>query len=246
MVAGARNICIAEQMDMDILTVCNGCFGTLQDIDKHLKADKVARAKVNEKLKELGDFEYKGSITVRHSAEFLGQEIGPTDIQQYLTRKLKATVAIHYGCHFLKPSDIRGLDSSENPTMLEDFVKALGGTSLDFKNKYTCCGAGGGIKAAYAPLSTKIFQEKMQDIDAVHPDIILDICPFCHLQFDGLQTVVNEKQGTKYDYPVLHLSQLLAFCMGMDQKFLGLQYQATGKEYLLGSEDISNAPKEEA
>jgi heterodisulfide reductase subunit B2 len=234
MVAGARNICIAEQMDMDILTVCNGCFGTLQDIDKHLKADEEARIKVNEKLKELGDFEYKGTITVRHAAEFLAQEIGPYDIQQYLTRKIKATVAIHYGCHFLKPTYIRQLDSSESPRLLEEFVEALGGVSLEFKNKYTCCGAGGGIKAAYAPLSNKIFSEKMVNIDEVHPDIILDICPFCHLQFDGLQSVVNEKEGTNYDYPVLHLSQLLAFCMGMDQKFLGLKYQAAGKAYFLG------------
>ena len=57
---------------------------------------------------------------------------------------------------------------------------------------------------------------------------------------------MNEKHGTNYDYPVLHLSQLLAYCMGMDQKYLGLKYQATGKNYLLGSEEIPSSPQEEA
>ena len=236
MVAGARNIAIAEKMDADILTICNGCFGTLQDINKHLKTDEEAREYVNERLKEIGDYEFKGSIRIRHAAEVLAYEVGPWGIEDHITRKLNAKVAIHYGCHFLKPTRIRELDSAEAPTMLEDFVEALGMESLEFENKYTCCGAGGGIKAAYAEASMTIFREKMEDIDKVKPDFILDICPFCHLQFETGQVHLNEKYSCTYDYPVLHLAQIVAWCMGMDQKFVGLQYQQMGKEYIFPEE----------
>ncbi len=240
MVAGARNICIAEKMGMDILTICNGCFGTLQDINKHLKSDEAMREKVNAKLKLIGDYEFKGTISVKHVADFLASDIGPYKIGDYLVRKVHAKVAIHYGCHFLKPTGIREIDSSENPVLLEEFVEALGLESVDFENKLTCCGAGGGIKAAFADSSMTIFADKMENIDAVKPDFIFDVCPFCHLQFETGQDFLNKNYETNYDYPVIHISQLTAYCMGMEMDFVGLQYQMMGKDYIFG------AQKEEA
>nr|MDO8084053.1 CoB--CoM heterodisulfide reductase subunit B [Candidatus Sigynarchaeum springense] len=239
MVAAARNLVIAERLDADLVTICNGCFGTLQDVNKHLKEDPNAKEYVNARLKELGDYEFKGTITVRHAAEVLAFEIGPEGIAPFITRKLNARAAIHYGCHFLKPTRIRGLDSAEKPTMLENFATILGIESLDFENKYTCCGAGGGIKAAHAVPSMKIFAEKMMDIDKVKPDFILDICPFCHLQFETGQDYLNKNDACKYDYPVLHLSQVVAWCMGMDQEFVGLQYQQMGRDYIFTEREVA-------
>lgn len=237
MVAAARNICIAEQMDTDILTVCNGCFGTLQEVNLHLKEDTDHRVLVNEKLKLLGDYEFKGTIDVRHVAEVLGYEVGPWGMEEFLVRKVKARVAIHYGCHFLKPTHIRKLDSAEHPTILEDFLEPLGAESVDFLEKYTCCGAGGGVKAFDGNASMTIFEEKMKNIDAVKPDFILSPCPFCHLQFETGQDWLNKNRGTNYDYPIIHLSQLVAYCMGMDQKLTGLQFQMMGKDYIFQSEE---------
>lgn len=236
MVAAARNLSIAEKLDADILTVCNGCFGTLQEVNKRLKEDEDAQIKVNERLKLLGDYEYKGSINVRHIAEVLGYDIGPWGIEEYIVRKVNARAAIHYGCHFLKPTHIREIDSSEKPTIVEDFVKALGIQPVEFKEQLTCCGAGGGVKAFDGDSSMTIFGEKMRNIAAVEPDFILDICPFCHLQFETGQDYLHKNKSTNYDYPVIHLSQLLAYCMGMDQKFIGLQYQMMGKSFLFGEE----------
>lgn len=239
MVAGARNICIAEKLDSDILTVCNGCFGTLQEINKHLKENEEQRNLVNEKLKLLGDYEFKGTIDVRHVAEVLGYEIGPWGIEDLITRKLNAQAAIHYGCHFLKPTKIREIESSEGPTILEDFVQVLGVDSVRFKEQLTCCGAGGGVKAYSADSSMTLFAKKMNYIAEVQPDFILDICPFCHLQFETGQDYLNKNKSCNYDLPVIHLSQLVAYCMGMDQKFIGLQYQMMGKNYVFSGEEVN-------
>jgi heterodisulfide reductase subunit B len=238
MVAGARNICIAEKMDADILTVCNGCFGTLQEINKHLKVNEEHREIVNKKLKLLGDYEFKGTIDVRHVTEVLGYEVGPWGIEDKIVRKVNARAAIHYGCHFLKPTRIREIESSEGPTIIEEFIEVLGVESVRFKEQLTCCGAGGGVKAYDGKASDTIFEEKMKNINDVQPDFILDICPFCHLEYETAQDQLNKNKGCNYDFPVIHLSQLVAFCMGMDREFVGLQYQLMGKEYNFGYENV--------
>ena len=239
MVAAARNLCIAEKLDVDIITVCNGCFGTLQEVNKHLKEDEEHCEKVNEKLKLIGDYEFKGTIDVRHIAEVLGYEVGPWGIEDVIVRKVNARAAVHYGCHFLKPTRVREIESSEGPTIVEEFIEALGVTSVPFKEQLTCCGAGGGVKAFDGNASMTIFAEKMKNIDEVKPDFILDICPFCHLQFETGQDFVNKNKNCNYDYPVIHLSQLVAYCMGMEPDFIGLQYQMMGKSYEFETEPIS-------
>ena len=239
MVAAARNLCIAEKMEADILTVCNGCFGTLQEVNKHLKENEEHREKVNEKLKLLGDYEFKGTIDVRHIGEVLGYEVGPWGIEDVIIRKVNARAAVHYGCHFLKPTRIREIESSEDPTIIEEFIDALGVESVRFKEQLTCCGAGGGVKAFDGNSSMTIFGEKMKNIDEIKPDFILDICPFCHLQFETGQDFLNKNKNCNYDYPVIHISQLVAYCMGMEPDFIGLQYQLMGKNYEFQTEPIS-------
>ncbi len=95
------------------------------------------------------------------------------------------------------------------------------------------------MKAFDGNASMTIFAEKMKNIDEVKPDFILDICPFCHLQFETGQDFVNKNKNCNYDYPVIHISQLVAFCMGMEPKFIGLQYQTMGKGYEFETEPIS-------
>jgi len=246
MVAGARNICIAEKMDADILTVCNGCFGTLQEINKHLKENEEHREIVNEKLKLIGDYEFKGTIDVRHVTEVLGYEVGPWGVEDLITRKLNARAAIHYGCHFLKPTRIREIESSEAPSIIEEFIEVLGVESVRFKEQLTCCGAGGGVKAYDGKASDTIFEEKMKNINDVQPDFILDICPFCHLEYETAQDQLNKNKGTNYDYPVIHLSQLVAYCMGMSPEFVGLQYQLMGKDYIFNLEEKLKKEEKEA
>ncbi len=239
MVHAARNISIAEKMDADILTVCNGCFGTLQEVNKRLKEDETLKIKVNEKLRQLGDYEFKGTIDVRHIGEVLGYDIGPWGIEDLIVRKVDIKAAVHYGCHFLKPTKIREIASSEKPTLIEDFIEAFGVKALPFKEQLTCCGAGGGVKAYDGNASMTIFGEKMKNIDEVKPDIILDICPFCHLQFETGQDYLNKNKNCNYDYPVVHLSQLTAYCLGMDEKSIGLEYQMMGKKFEFGGEELT-------
>ncbi len=71
----ARNLCLAEQQNLNIMTLCNGCFGTLNHVNKELKEDRELNEKVNEYLKEMG-MEFKGTIVVKHLIHVLAQDIG--------------------------------------------------------------------------------------------------------------------------------------------------------------------------
>lgn len=73
--AAARNLALAEQKGLPIMTVCNGCYGTLFDAAHELNGNEEALKEVNEVLKEIG-MEYKGTTEVHHFAEVLYNEVG--------------------------------------------------------------------------------------------------------------------------------------------------------------------------
>ncbi len=46
-----------------------------------------------------------------------------------------------------------------------------------------CCGAGGGVRAAYPELSREIGKKRMEEAKATGADILVSSCPFCENQF---------------------------------------------------------------
>jgi heterodisulfide reductase subunit B len=214
----AHNLVAAQEAKLDIIVVCNGCFGSLEEAAHMLNHDDEKRAKVNKILAAAGSKEYKGKTKVNHFAVVLKNEVGLDAI----AKKVKVSqeglnVAIHYGCHFLKPSSVKGLDNPETPRILDDLVEVTGAKSVDYRHKQMCCGAGGGVRANTPDVALKMTEEKLRYLDDVKVDIILDVCPFCHLQYDrGQKDLGREKQ-----YPVLHLSQLYGMAFGLDRKLMG-------------------------
>lgn len=215
----ARNLALAEKKGVDILTICNGCYGSLYDAAHVLHNDPERLRAVNKILREVG-MEYNGNTHVRHFAELFYKDITPENVKSHVKAPLDLKVAVHYGCHFLKPSNIKELDDPERPKILDELVEATGAKSLDYKDKQMCCGAGGGVRSGNPELATKFTEEKLKNMKSVGTQYIIDVCPFCHLQFDRTQ-----KDVKGYDIPVLHLSQLLGLAFGVPKEKLGLDIQ---------------------
>ena len=214
----ARNITIAEDMGSDIMTECNGCFGSLFETNHMLKHDNDMKNEINEVLAETGR-EYKGSIEVKHLAQILYNDIGVDKLSELVTNPLDLNVAVHYGCHFLRPSDEIQIDNAEKPTILDELVESTGAKSVPYKDKMMCCGAGGGLRSRDLDVTASFTKEKLDNMTAAGVDAIVDVCPFCHLQFDVGQTEVNKMYNTDFGIPVFHLAQLLglAFGLGADE-----------------------------
>jgi heterodisulfide reductase subunit B len=235
----SRNIILSERMGRDILTICNGCYGSLADANMELKKDPEIRACTNSCLKGIG-MEFKGTVEVRHIIEFLYKEFGPEKLKNYITRPLDLKVALHYGCHMIKPSKDRNLGETEAPVFFDELVEATGAKSVDYTDKMMCCGAGGGVRSGHVAESLEMLEHKLACIRQAGVDCIVNACPFCHLQFDRGQLAVNEKFGMDYSIPVLHYSQLLGLALGFSPDELGIEQNAVQNiEFLAKIYEIS-------
>lgn len=215
----ARNLAIAEQEGKDIITLCSACTGHMTKTMKHLTSPegKEELDKVNEGLDKIGK-EFKGNVKVKHFARALLEDVGLEKIQGLIEKPLDAlAIAPHYGCHYIKPSDIfDGFDDPIYPKSLDDLIEVTGATSVQYKDKLQCCG--GGILAVNEEAPTKMVANKLGHIKAAGADAMTLLCPFCDIMFDEFQPTIEEKFSAEYNIPVLYYPQLLGLGLGLDPK----------------------------
>jgi len=221
----ARNLTIAESLGCDVITLCNGCYGSLKEANEILKQDAEERDKFNKILNDVKR-EFKGNIQVRHLVEVLYRDFGTDQISKMVKRPLNLNVAVHYGCHLLRPTKYREIKSSERPTFLDELVEVLGAKSVPYRDKMMCCGAGGGVRAAALDVALDMTKEKLQNIKDAGADLIVTPCAFCHLQFDRGQLEIRDKAGVFFNIPTLHYVQLLGLALGLPPEKLGVYNNA--------------------
>lgn len=209
----ARNLCLAEEQDLNIVTACSGCFETLKVVNTHLKKDSALRERVNGFLEEVNR-EFKGSIEVKHFAEVLYDDVGIDKIAAKVTNPLtELKLATHTGCHFLKPPEILQTDNPERPTKLDELVEALGAQSVPYLNKLACCGAG--TRGVNQDTAIAMAHEKIVGAERAKANALVTICPTCFVQYDTGQRLMA-KQFEKTSLPVFVYPELLGLSMGMD------------------------------
>ena len=97
LVLAAKNLALAEQHGLNILTLCPGCAGSLKKTNKILKEDKALKEQINCHLKEVG-LEFKGTIEVKHLLQLLKEDVGVEKFKASVTKPLTMLkVAEHNG-----------------------------------------------------------------------------------------------------------------------------------------------------
>lgn len=232
----ARNLSLAEEQGLDIFTNCSGCTATLSECS-HLLRDEALRSTVNERLSRIGR-RYSGTGRVRHVVTLLRDVVGYEQIRQSVVRPLEGLrVAIHYGCHLLKPSRIMQVDDPNDPSVLENLVAALGATPIRHRNWYLCCG-----KACQSEeIPNQMMHDLLGAVSDVEPDLLCLICPTCFTQFDYGQLRVSQRFGADFHIPPVYFFQLLAFAQGVAYQALGFERQRFKPECLRRFEPSSGA-----
>ncbi|MFP4654299.1 MAG: CoB--CoM heterodisulfide reductase subunit B [Methanohalobium sp.] len=235
-----RNIAISEELGRDILTICNGCYGSLADANYELKNNEKSKKDTNLHLEEVNK-QFRGTIEIRHIIEYLYKETGSDKIREMVEKPLKLNVALHYGCHLVKPSKERKMGSIEKPLFFDDLIEATGATSIDYPDKMECCGAGGGVRSALHDDALEITNHKLSQIKSKDIDCIVNACPFCHMQLDSGQIELGEKFGVEYNIPVLHYTQLLGLAFGYTPAEIGIDLNYVKNQgFFEKLEDASN------
>jgi heterodisulfide reductase subunit B len=214
-----RNIALAEQRGHDIVTPCNGCFGSLKDTNHVLHDDATYRAKVNAALKPLG-LEYTGKAKIRHFVEVLYDM--KDDIEKKIVRHLDGLrVAFHPGCHLIRPSNVAGFDDPELPRKVDELIELTGAKSVHWDLKLRCCGSP--LLIASESVAVKILQEKMISANGAGANCIVTNCPACHTQFDIQQLGLKDDAGNSLELPALFVTQVLGAAMEIDSEPLGFE-----------------------
>ncbi len=214
----ARNLCLAEEAGLDIFTICSGCTGTLSEANHLLKHDPHLREQVNRRLARIGK-QYRGTIKVRHVVALIREQIGIERVRESVKRPLEGVrVALHYGCHLLKPSEIMRVDDPDDPQILHELIRALGAEPVSHDERFLCCG-----KACVDPdLPLEMTRAVLKSIKQENVDCMGLICPICFSSFDTGQLLIARKTGEKMNVPPVYFFQLLGLAQGLSPAEVGL------------------------
>jgi heterodisulfide reductase subunit B len=240
MMMAARNILAAEDKDLDICTLCSACTSSLSEVNKHLFENFHEKTRIVAQLKKQGiEYRMTRNIVVKHFVRVIYDTIEPKEIESQVKRKLNnLNVAAHYGCHYLKPTDIYpDPEDPEDPHTLDELIRATGANSVNYAERLSCCGAG--VLALSEDLAYSIARTKLQELSKKSVDAMILMCPFCSVMYDDNQKNIEQKFQETYNLPVLYYPQLLGLAMGLEEKVLGLRMNRVSNKALL--EKIKNA-----
>ncbi len=141
----ARNLCIAEEADVDVMTLCSGCVNTLKEANHVLRTNDAKRRKVNKILEE-HNHHYEGSIEVTHILDVLYQDSVVERMIKSKVRDVPLRMGCHYGCHYFRPPQIMypgELSEAESyvPVKMDHLLSLVGVEPTEYSRKFLCCGS---------------------------------------------------------------------------------------------------------
>jgi Fe-S oxidoreductase len=144
-----------------IVTPCPGCYRTLKkDYPQYVDGF---------------DFE------VLHATEMLADAINAGKIES--PNRIDVPVTYHDPCHL-----DRHMKMFEPPRMILESI--AGGRFIEMervKENGYCCGAGGGMRAAYKNVTNQITARRVEEAEATGAQALVTNCPFCEIAFGEIQ-----------------------------------------------------------
>ena len=227
MLAGARNLALAEKNNTDIITPCKCCFGSLKFVEYYLKQREVHREHINALLRSEG-LQWSGRTVVKHLLTVLHQDIGIDALRAEVVNPLEGLkVAVHTGCHALRPGNVTMYDNPFVSGIFDDLVAATGAESVFWTMSTECCGNPQWDKNR--KIALKQMQRKLQNAGQAGADCICTACTYCQMQFGQKSQPDLVPLDRKQFVPAILVSQLIGMSIGLDEESLGLKEEIRQK-----------------
>ena len=203
--SSVRALVQAKDDDRPLVTLCSACHHVIKRVNGDMQRNDDIRMKVNNYLQL--DVPYEGQTTVLHYLEVLRDRIGWDAVAAKVKNPLKdKKIGAYYGCLLLRPSREMQFDDPENPTILEDFIRAIGAEPVYYGMRNECCGGYTTIEnRAYA---SKQAQKITDSAKAQGAELLITACPLC---------LYNLSQNTDGALPVRYFTELLAEALGVGE-----------------------------
>ena len=187
-----------------LVTVCSACHNVIKQTNHVMQTDEAFADKVNRYMNE--DTAYGGEAAVYHYLEMLRDLVGFDTLKEKVVNPLKGKkIAAYYGCLLLRPNSVMKMDDPENPTIMEDFIKALGAEPVVYAMRNECCG--GYVSVESPELAKNKSNAVMNNAMAQGAEMIITACPLCKYNL--------VKNGA--DIPVVYFTELLAEALGVKE-----------------------------
>ena len=220
LLTAARNLSLAEEAGRAFVTPCTGCFSTLKGALVELRTRPDELAEVNRELARIGR-SFRGETEVLHVLDVIHEDIGAGALRERVRYPMTGMrIAVHSGCHLLRPSTELLFDDPFWPRKLDELVEALGGESVPYASKMECCG-NLLLRAGEEDTSRAMARGKLSDMIDAGADALTLVCPSCMMQYDTVQQLLR-RAGEGLNLPVLDYPELLGLALGIEPDELGL------------------------
>lgn len=200
--SAVRALAYAKEHGGKLLTLCSACHNVIKRTNDDMKNDENMRFKANNYLAL--EQPYQGETEVIHYLEMLKNEVGFDNIKKAVVNPINRKVGAYYGCLLLRPSGVLAFDNPENPTIIEDFISAIGGTPVKYPMRNECCGAYVGLKNSELP--AKRSEMILSSAKEKGAEEVITACPLC---------LYNLKVNGGGILPVTYFTELLAEALGV-------------------------------
>ena len=222
-----------EDNEVYLTTLCAFCYNVLKRTNKLLKEDDYKLRKINEFLEE----NYQLNVKIKHFLEILRDDYGFDKLAEQIKQPLDDfKVVPYYGCQLLRPAKEMQMDDPEQPSIMENFLTALGADVVDFPFKNECCGSYQIIdqEEIALELSYRILNNAYKN----GAEAMALSCPVCYYNLDKKQKEIKERYSGFTPLPVFYFSELLALALKLNIELLELEKHYVDPLPLLESKGI--------
>ena len=196
----------AKEKGQDLVTICSACHHVIKRVNDDMKNVEDIRTRANNYMQL--EAPYEGETTVLHYLEVLRDRVGFDKLKEKVVNPLTGKkIGAYYGCLLLRPGKIMAFDDTENPRIMEDFIRALGAEPVIYPYRNECCG--GYISLKEKEMSQNMCEKIEESAAGFGADMLITACPLCKYN-------LNKNSGNKM--PVYYFTELLAEALGVKEE----------------------------
>ena len=196
----------AKEKGRDLVTLCSACHHVIKRVNDDMKNVEDIRTRANNYMQL--EEPYAGETTVLHFLEVLRDRVGFDTLKEKVVNPLKGKkIGAYYGCLLLRPGKIMAFDNPENPSVIEDFILAIGAEPVIYPYRNECCG--GYISLKEKEMAENMSKKVTDSAKGFGAEMLITACPLC---------LYNLKKNGNQTLPVYYFTELLAEALGVKEE----------------------------